>query len=210
MSRGKPKPAPDEPERKCLVTGEVSPKRGLIRFVVGPEDMVFPDVASKLPGRGMYVSAERDALEMAVAKRAFSRGAKRQVSVPDDLVDQVEAQLTKRATDRLAMARKAGAAISGFEKVKDWLEKDRCRILLQASDGSERGKSKLYRPGGRGSFFDILTADELGLSFGRERVIHAALAAGRLAEDFRDDAVRLSGVRKREVGDEDAGKVKKT
>jgi len=210
VSRGKPKPAPDEPERKCLVTGEVSPKRGLIRFVVGPEDMVFPDVASKLPGRGMYVSAERDALEMAVAKRAFSRGAKRQVSVPDDLVDQVEAQLTKRATDRLAMARKAGAAISGFEKVKDWLEKDRCRILLQASDGSERGKSKLYRPGGRGSFFDILTADELGLSFGRERVIHAALAAGRLAEDFRDDAVRLSGVRKREVGDEDAGKVKKT
>ncbi|SFH04908.1 hypothetical protein SAMN04488020_10645 [Palleronia marisminoris] len=207
MTRGTPKPAPDEPERKCLVTGEVSPRRGLIRFVVGPEDKVYPDVAAKLPGRGMYVSAEREALETAVKKRLFSRGAKRQVKVPEDLVDQVEAQLARRAVDRLALGRKAGQAVAGFEKVKDWLDKDKCRILLQACDGSERGKSKLHRPGGRGSFFDILTADELGLSFGRERVIHAALAAGRLAEDFRDDAVRLSGVRKREVGGEDAGKV---
>ncbi|QFU10232.1 hypothetical protein PARPLA_00203 [Rhodobacteraceae bacterium THAF1] len=157
--------------------------------------MVYPDLASKLPGRGMYVSAERAVLEEAVKKRLFSRGAKKQVGVPDGLVNAVEAALAKRCTDRLGMARKAGRAVAGFEKVKDWLDKDQCRILLQASDGSERGKSKLYKPGGRGSFFDILTADELGLSFGRERVIHAALAAGRLAEDFRDDAVRLSGVR---------------
>ncbi|TRD21966.1 RNA-binding protein [Palleronia caenipelagi] len=210
MTRGKPRPAPEETERKCLVTCEVSPKRGLIRFVVGPGDIVYPDVAGKLPGRGMYVSSEREALETAVAKRLFSRGAKRQVSVPEGLVDQVEEQLAQRCVNRLGLARKAGKAIAGFEKVKDWLEKDQCRILLQASDGSERGKSKLFRPGGRGSFFDILTADELGLSFGRERVIHAALAAGRLAEDFRDDAVRLSGVRKTEDQGGDAGKVKKT
>lgn len=209
MSRGTPRPAPDDPERKCLVTGEVSPKRGLIRFVAGPDDAIYPDVAEKLPGRGIYVSAERDALATAVNRKIFARGAKRQVTVPGDLVDQVERALVRRCIDRVAMARKAGTAVSGYEKVKDWLDKDRCRILLQASDGSERGKSKLYRPGGRGSFFDILTADELGLSFGRERVIHAALAAGRLAEIFRDDAVRLSGVRIQEVGG-DAGKVKKT
>lgn len=209
MTRGTPKPAPDDPERKCLVTGEVSPKRGLIRFVVGPEDMVYPDVAAKLPGRGMYVSSERDALETAVAKRLFSRGAKRQVKVPDGLVEQVEAQLARRSVDRLALARKAGQAVAGFEKVKDWLDKDKCRILLQACDGSERGKSKLHKPGGRGSFFDILTADELGLSFGRERVIHAALAAGRLADLFRDDAVRLSGVRASD-GDDATGKVMNT
>jgi len=209
VSRGKSSPAPDVPERRCLATGEVQPKRGLIRFVVGPGDVVYPDVAGKLPGRGMYVAAERTALERAVAKRLFSRGAKRQVQVPETLVADVEAALARRAIDRIAMARKAGAAVAGFEKVKEWLEMDRCRILLQASDGSERGKSKLYRPGGRGSFFDILTADELGLSFGRERVIHAALAAGRLAEIFRDDAVRLSGVRLMQ-GDDGAGKVKKS
>ncbi|TDL78172.1 RNA-binding protein [Palleronia sediminis] len=209
MTRGTPRPGPDAPERRCIVTGEVSPKRGLIRFVVGPDDSVVPDIAGKLPGRGMYVAAEREALETAVARRLFSKGARRQVSAPETLVADVEAALARRCIDRVAMARKAGAAVSGFEKVKDWLDKDRCRILLQASDGSERGKSKLYRPGGRGSFFDILTADELGLSFGRERVIHAALAAGRLADLFRDDAVRLSGVRWAPDGD-GAGKVKKT
>ncbi len=209
MSRGRPSPAPDAPERTCLATGETQPKRGLIRFVVGPGDVVVPDVAGKLPGRGLYVAAERAALEKAVAKRLFSRGAKRHVVVPEALVAEVEAALAKRAVDRISMARKAGAAVAGFEKVKDWLDKDQCRILLQAADGSERGKSKLHRPGGRGSFFDILTADELGLSFGRERVIHAALAAGRLADLFRDDAVRLSGVRLMQ-GDDGAGKVKKT
>ncbi len=209
MTRGKPVPAPDAPERRCLATGEVQPKRGLVRFVVGPGDVVYPDIAGKLPGRGMYVAAQREALERAVAKRLFSRGARRQVTVPETLVADVEAALARRAIDRIAMARKAGAAVAGYEKVKEWLDRDRCRILLQASDGSERGKSKLHRPGGRGSFFDILTADELGLSFGRERVIHAALAAGRLAEIFRDDAVRLSGVRLMQ-GDDGAGKVEKS
>ncbi|EKE44625.1 hypothetical protein OCGS_1463 [Oceaniovalibus guishaninsula JLT2003] len=212
MTRGKPAPAPDEPERRCLATGEVNPRRGLIRFVVGPDDAVWPDVANKLPGRGMYVAAEREALDMAVKKRLFSKGAKRQVVVPDDLVASVEAALVRRVIDRLSLARKAGAAIAGYEKVKDWLGKDQAGILLQASDGSERGKGKLHRPGGRGSYFDILSARELGLAFGREHVIHAALAAGRLADLFRDDAVRLSGVRAGDGVPSDgvAGKVKKT
>lgn len=169
---------------------------------MGPNDTIYPDVAGKLPGRGMYVSAERDALEAAVRKKLFSRGAKRQVAIPDGLIADVEAALVRRVLDRISMARKAGRAVTGFEKVKDWLEKDQAAILLQASDGSERGKSKLYKPGGRGSFFDILTAQELGLSFGRERVIHAALAAGRLTDLFRDDAVRLSGVRISEIQDD--------
>lgn len=207
MSRGGSRSAAvDGPERRCLATGEVQPKRGLIRFVIGPDDAVVPDVAGKLPGRGMYVAAERDALEAAIARRLFSRGAKRQVVVPETLLVDIETALARRTIDRIALARKSGAAVAGFEKVKDWLDKGQCRILLQAADGSARGKSKLYRPGGRGSFFDILTADELGLSFGRERVIHAALAAGRLADLFRDDAVRLSGVRLMQ-GDDGAGKV---
>lgn len=209
MTRGGRPKAGDEPERRCLATGETQPKRGLIRFVAAPDGTVVPDVAGKLPGRGFYVSAERAALELAVAKRLFARGAKAQVTVPDDLVDQVETLLLRRVTDRLALARKAGAAVAGYEKVKDWLSKGDAAILLQAADGSERGKTKLRPPGGRGSHFDILTRSELGLAFGREHVIHAALAAGRLADTFRDDAVRLSGVRD-SVGGSTAGKVKKT
>ena len=207
MSRGGKDKLRGDPERRCLVTGEVQPKRGLIRFSVGPDDVVVPDILGKLPGRGMYVSAERDALQTAVAKGLFARSAKRRVSVPDGLVDTVESLLAKRVVDSLSMARKAGLAIAGYEKVRDWLGKDAVRILFQASDGSERGKSKLHPPGGRGSFFEVLTASELGLSFGRERVIHAALGKGGLTERIREDAIRLSGVRV-EVGGDAAGKVK--
>lgn len=209
MSRGGRDIDFTDPERKCIATGEVHPKRGLIRFVVGPDESVYPDLAEKLPGRGIWVSAERAALDLAVKKKLFSRAARRQVIVPPTLVEDIDAALLRRVTDRLAMARKAGQAIAGYEKVKDWLAQEKAAILVQASDGSARGKSKLRPPGGRGSFFEILTAPELGLAFGREHVIHAALAAGGLADRFREDAVRLSGVRE-DVGGDATGKVKKT
>ena len=86
---GQPKDRETGPERKCIATGEVRDMAGLIRFVVGPDAQIVPDVAGKLPGRGIWVSAERAALDKAVAKGLFARGAKQAVTVPDDLVDQV-------------------------------------------------------------------------------------------------------------------------
>ncbi len=209
MSRGGREKVRDDPERRCIATGETHPKRGLIRFAVSPEGVVVPDILGKLPGRGIWVAADRAALETAVKKNLFSRAAKRQVTVPEGLVADVEAGLARHAVELVSMARKAGQAVAGFEKVKDWLDKGEAVILLQASDGSERGKSKLRPPGGRGSFFGVFSASELGLAFGREHVIHAALAAGGLADRFRDDAVRLSGVRE-DGGGAATGKVKKT
>lgn len=209
MSRGGREKVRDDPERRCIATGETHPKRGLIRFAVSPDGVVVPDVLGKLPGRGIWVAAERAALETAVKKNLFSRSAKRPVEVPEGLVAEVEAALVRHAIELVSMARKAGQAVAGFEKVKDWLDKGEAAILLQASDGSERGKSKLRPPGGRGSFFGVFSASELGLAFGREHVIHAALAAGGLSDRFRDDAVRLSGVRE-DGGGTATGKVKKT
>lgn len=209
MTRGGKEKLHGDPERRCIATGEVQPKRGLIRFAVSPDGVVVPDILEKLPGRGIWVAAERDALETAVRKGLFARAARQQVRVPDSLVDDVESALAKRLIEGISMARKAGKAVAGFEKVKDWLGREEVRILFQATDGSERGKSKLYPPGGRGSFFEVLTASELGLSFGRERVIHAALGFGGLTERIREDAIRLSGVRELDGG-ETTGKVKKT
>ncbi|MDJ0640712.1 MAG: RNA-binding protein [Paracoccaceae bacterium] len=200
MPRGGKAKTRTEPERRCIATGEVQPKRGLIRFAVGPDGQIVPDILEKLPGRGIWVAAERSALLTAVKKRLFARGAKQPVTVPDTLVEDVERLLAKRLIDGISMARKAGIAVAGFEKVKDWLGRDEVRILFQASDGSERGKSKLYPPGGKGSFFEVLSASELGLSFGRERVIHAALGFGGLTERIREDAIRLSGVRELDSG----------
>jgi len=184
----------DGPERKCIATGESAPKQGLIRFVMGPESQVVPDIFGKLPGRGVYVTASREALELAVKKKLFARGFKAPVTLPEDLPDEVERQTLRRLVDLLSLARKSGQAVGGYEKVKDWLGKEQATVLIQASDGSGRGKSKLSTPH-RGKFIGCLTADELGMAFGRQTVIHAALASGGLSKRVVDEAQRLQGLR---------------
>jgi predicted RNA-binding protein YlxR (DUF448 family) len=185
----------DEPERKCIVTGEVQPKSGLIRFCLDPDDVVTPDILARLPGRGFYVSADRKAIEKAAAKGLFARAAKQPVKVPEGLADLVESLLLRRVQDTISLCRKANAAVTGYEKVKEWLMDGRARVLVQASDGSERGKTKLRPPENGGGFIGCLTARELGLSFGRERAIHAALATGVLTTRVVEEAARLGGMR---------------
>lgn len=204
MTRGGKTNDREDPERRCIVTGETGPKAGLIRFVAGPEGQIVPDILGKLPGRGIWVTAGRAELTKAAAKGLFARAAKAQVTVPPGLVDEVERQLARRLVELVSLSRKAGDAVAGFEKVKDWLAQGRAKVLLQASDGSERGKSKLWTPEG-GRFFGCLTGSELGLAFGRESVIHAALAAGGLTRRVIEDAARLAGVRS-EIGAIAAGK----
>ena len=200
MSRGgADKDRSDGPERKCIATGDVQPKNGLIRFVVGPDDQIVPDILEKLPGRGIYVSADRAALELAVRKKLFSRAAKMQVSVPDDLVDRVEQMLARRVVDLISLQRKGGRAIAGYEKVKGWLQNEEAEVLIQAYDGSGRGKTKLSTPH-FGRYIGWLTADELGLAFGRQTVIHGALASGGLTLRVVEEAQRLKGVRINEAG----------
>jgi predicted RNA-binding protein YlxR (DUF448 family) len=196
---GAPKDRSDGPERKCIASGEVHPKYGLIRFVVGPDGQVVPDILGKLPGRGIYVAADRALIEKAASKGLFARSAKTKVKVPDSLVDEVEKQLARRVVDLISLQRKAGKAVAGFEKVKSWLQMEEAEVLIQAVDGSGRGKSKLSTPH-YGSYIGWLTADELGLAFGRQTVIHGALASGGLTKRVVEEAQRLKGVRVKEDG----------
>ncbi|MEM9638482.1 MAG: RNA-binding protein [Pseudomonadota bacterium] len=196
---GAPKDRGDGPDRKCIATGEVQPKHGLIRFVAGPEGQIVPDVLGKLPGRGIYVAADRAALEKAVQKKLFARGAKQPVTLPEDLLDEVERQLARRVIDLISLQRKAGKAVAGYEKVKSWLQMEEAEVLIQAVDGSGRGKSKLSTPH-FGHYIGWLTADELGLAFGRQTVIHGALASGGLTQRVVEEANRLKGVRVKEGG----------
>lgn len=199
MTRGGADKVREDPERRCVVTGEVQPKAGLVRFVLSPEGIVFPDLAAKLPGRGIWVTANRDLIAKAAAKGLFARGAKAPAQVPDGLVDLVEAGLAKRVVELLSLERKAGYAVCGFEKVKDWLADGKARVLLQASDGSDRGKGKLWTPEG-GRWFGCLTANELGIAFGRDSVVHAALAAGGLTKRVVEEAAKLNGLRQADGG----------
>ena len=187
------------PERKCIATGDVQPKHGLIRFVIGPDNQVYPDILGKLPGRGIYVSADRAALETAVKKKAFARSAKQPVTLPEGLIDEIEQQLARRVVDLISLQRKAGKAVAGYEKVKGWLQTEEAEVLIQAVDGSGRGKSKLSTPH-YGHYIGWLTADELGLAFGRQTVIHGALASGGLTQRVVEEAGRLKGVRVNEGG----------
>ena len=209
MTRGGREKDQDGPERKCIVSGESQPKAGLIRFVVGPDAMVVPDILGRLPGRGIYVAAERAAIDKAAAKGLFSRAARQPVKAPEGLSDLIEAQLLRRVIDFVSMARKAGEAVTGYEKVKEWLVKGQASVLIQASDGSERGKTKLHPPEGENSFIGCLSSGELGLAFGRERAIHAALAAGGLERRVVEEAARLAGLRGH-IGGTSAGEETKT
>ena len=196
---GAPKDRTDGPDRKCIATGEVQPKYGLIRFVVSPDAQVVPDILGKLPGRGIYVASDRDAIEKAAKKGLFARSAKTAVRVPDGLIEAVENQLARRVIDLISLQRKAGKAVAGYEKVKNWLQMEEAEVLIQAVDGSGRGKSKLSTPH-YGSYIGWLTADELGLAFGRQTVIHGALASGGLTQRVVEEAQRLKGVRENKGG----------
>jgi predicted RNA-binding protein YlxR (DUF448 family) len=204
MTRGGREKDRDDPERKCIATGESQPKAGLIRFCLAPDGGIVPDVLGKLPGRGIYVSADRAALDKAAKKGLFSRAARQPVKVPEGLADLVEQLIAQRVVELLSMARKAGGAVTGYEKVKDWLVKGQAATLIQASDGSERGKTKLHAPEGEKGFIGCLSAGEIGLAFGRERAIHAALAAGGLRTRVVEEAAKLAGLRG-QTGGNDGG-----
>ena len=195
MSRGGTAKTREAPERRCIATGRTGPAAGLIRFVAAPDGSIAADLAGRLPGRGIWVSADRAALERAVAKNLFARAARARVSVPPDLPARVEDALARRVIELVSLARKAGQAVAGFEQVKSRLADGSAAVLIQAADGSERGKSKLRPPEGGNTHITCLTASEIGLAFGREHVIHAALMTGGLTTRVVEEAARLSGVR---------------
>ncbi|MGH6888385.1 MAG: RNA-binding protein [Rhizomicrobium sp.] len=190
--------APPARERRCIVTGEVLSDGELVRFVIGPDGALVPDVAAKLPGRGFWVSARRPLLERAVAKGHFSRAAKAPVAVAPDLCARVESLLVARLSGELGLARRAGQLICGFDSVVRALERGPLpAVLIEASDGAADGRRKLLAKvrGAPLPVIDGMTGVELSLALGRENVIHAALKSGRFAERITADAGRLRGFR---------------
>jgi predicted RNA-binding protein YlxR (DUF448 family) len=186
-------------ERRDIVSGQPTHEDRLIRFVAGPEGTVVPDLGRKLPGRGIWVAADRAAIEQAVKKNAFSRSAKTRLAPPADLADQVEALLSRRVLDGLGLARRAGVLISGFEKTAAAIRSGRARWLVEATDGAEDGRRKLLALTRKvpqpPEVLGIFTSEQLGLALGLENVIHTAFLAGRVAERWTVDVRRLSGFR---------------
>ena len=157
--------------------------------------MVTPDISERLPGRGIWVSANRADLAKAIDQNLFSKSAKQKANIPDGLIDLTENLIAKRAIDLISMARKSGHAICGYEKTKSAMMSDRWYILLQAEDGSTPQKQKIRPSAVANSYISCFTAQELGLAFGRDNVIHAAVSKGGLSARILLEANRLTGFR---------------
>lgn len=198
----------DGPVRRCLVTRVTLPKPALLRFVVAPDGSLTPDLAAKLPGRGLYVLPRRAVLAKAVDKNVFAKAACQPVTIGDGLADEIERQLARRCLDLLSLARRAGDAVAGFEKVRAWLQQGRAALVIEAIDGAEGGRGKL-RGLMRGSadtgqpvpqVLAFADANTLGAAFGRDHVVHAALRSGGLADRLASEARRLQDFLAAETG----------
>jgi len=183
------------PQRRCIAIGEVRDRDALIRFVVGPDGAIVPDVEARLPGRGLWLTPRRDIVERALAKRAFARAARRPVTMPPDLAERLEALLARRCGDSLGLARRAGLAVAGFDRVGDAVRSGRAALLLFALDGADAGRRKLSASRRDLPSAAVLTAEELGAAFGRERIVHVAVGGGALCRRLLLDLSRLAGFR---------------
>ncbi|MSO84409.1 MAG: RNA-binding protein [Rhodospirillales bacterium] len=198
-ANGFEEPAPETgPERRCLASGESGPKELMIRFVVSPAGEVVPDVAGRLPGRGFWLRPEPAMMkDVSALARLFGRAARRPVQVPDDLARRVDGLLAARCLERIGLARRAGRALAGADKVAEALARGQGRggVVLEAADAGADGKNKMASDADDVRVIRAFTADELGLVFGRARTVHALVVAGGHADALLSDAARLEGLR---------------
>ena len=183
------------PERRCLVTREVKERDRMVRFVLDPAGQVVPDVDGRLPGRGMWLSADRNVLNRAVAANLFARAARVRVRVAADLAEQVEGLLASRALDCLGLARRAGQVTMGFEQVRASLRSSSAAVLLAAADSAADGRRKLRRLAPDLPVITAFSKAELGAALGRDGIVHVAVAPGGLARRLIAGVRRLAGFR---------------
>ena len=199
-------PGKDEIERRCALTHEVKPAAELIRFVVGPDDVLVPDTDARAEGRGVWISLGARNVAEAVKKKSFAKSLKSAVTVPADLPELTRLRLEQRFVSALQMAKKAGQLLTGAMKVKAALETGAAIALLTATDAAEDGKKKLMAtlkasskaaeelglPGANRPHFELLNSAQLGLALGIENVIHAAPTQGAAGEAAVKRAERLA------------------
>ena len=191
------------PLRTCIVTRETLAPEQMIRFVRGPDGTVVPDLRSKLPGRGVWVTCSHKLLAEAIRKHMFGRGLKAEVRIPETLLGDVETLMHQNALQSLSIANKAGLVVSGQMKVEAALEKGNITALIQAIDGGSDGARKLLQvvhrllgeAADRIEKVECFTSAQLDLALGRTNVIHAAIKRGAAGQAFALHCRRLTAFR---------------
>lgn len=190
--------AKQEVLRECCLTREAKPAAEMLRFALGPDDELVPDVDAKAPGRGVWVTASYQAVSEAMAKKCFSRSLKQAVVVPADLAQLTQRRLEERLLGAIGLARKAGQLMTGATRVRSAMEKPGIIALFTASDAAADGRQKMigaaraHAEGAHVPHFELLSSGQLGLALGQENVIHAALIPGAAANGALARAEKLA------------------
>lgn len=166
----------------------------MIRFVVAPDRVLTPDLGARLPGRGFWLSAHRDVLETARTRGAFARAARGQVTIPGDLPELLQDGLLRRIADLLGLARRAGQAVCGYEKAREWIVQGRAAVIVQAIDGSPDERTRLLSGARALPVVAVMSATRLAAAFGRDHVVHAAVSRGALADRLVVETGRYAGL----------------
>lgn len=183
-----------EPTRRCIVSRQPRPRFGLIRFVLDPDRNVVPDLAETLPGRGFWLSADREIVEKACSTNAFAKAARGSVTIPENLLQTLESLLLTRCMRWLGLARSAGQLQSGFFQCREALARQQVAVLIEASDAAPNGKAKLSGMARGLARVECFPAEKLGEALGRDHLVHLALAPGKLSGRFLADAHRYAGL----------------
>ncbi len=198
------------PVRLCAVSRSQRPVEDLIRFVLGPDGSIGPDLGRRLPGRGVWVEARRDRVDAAVRGRVFARSLRCPVVVAEDLPDQVERLMARRLGEAISLARKAGLLVVGFAKVDELIARGRAVLLIHAADAGKDGAARLSRKfealigcerATDATVID-LTGQQLDLAIGRSNVVHAAASAGGASSRILQEAGRLRCYRSGDPGEQ--------
>jgi uncharacterized protein len=198
-------------ERFCAATDTVRPVADMIRFVVSPDGIAVADLKRRLPGRGIWITATRQALHTAITRKVFGRGFKRDVRLAPDMIEATERLLEQGALAALAIAHKAGKVAIGFAKTEAALGRGRIVALVHAAEAAADGARKLDAAmrrrldldAGEIAVINTFTSAQLDLALGRSNVIHAALLAGRESDTFMARAGLLDRFRTGGSGDRD-------
>lgn len=180
--------------RRCIATRQRQHRNGMLRFVVGPDGIVTPDLAEKLPGRGLWVSANARTLEKAIERNLFARAARIPALVPEDMTAQVAELLRQRCLQWLGLCHGAGVVRIGFYQVREALERQPIAALVVAADGKENGRAKVLARAGDLPVVTCFIRAELGGALGREQTVHLALAPSKLSTRFMADSRRYAGM----------------
>ncbi len=180
-----------DPQRRCIATGQIQEKDALLRFAISPDGQLVHDIGFNLPGRGIWVSCDAKAVELAVKKRLFGKAAKQAVTVPVDLVAIIDRSLAQRCLSLIGLGRKGGLVTVGFAKVEKALKSGKATLLVAAADGAEDGRQKLKRVAGPLPVIEIFSGAELSQALGLENAVHACLTNSALTKKILTAASRL-------------------